>query len=299
MIRLAHLSDIHVISPRVRWALRDWFNKRMTGWFNLRVLRRGELFRDSAEVLAALVDDVYARRPDFLVFSGDATTLGFDEEYALAASLLRVGAPDSIPALAVPGNHDYYTRLCPTSGRFERYFAPWLEGERVGDATYPFARRVGPVYLIAVNSATANRWFWDSTGNVGPAQLDRLGQLLAQPHIAACPRILVTHYPIYVRGGSPEKRFRRLHDLEATLQVARAGGVCLWLHGHRHHPYQVPRSLRVPLPSVCAGSGTMRDCWTYAEYTLDGEQLHVDRRRYQPQWKTFSTAETVALKLAL
>jgi hypothetical protein len=179
---------------------------------------------------------------------------------------------------------------------FEHYFGPWLEGERLDGATYPFARRVGPVYLIAVNSATGNRWFWDSTGMVGPAQLERLRRLLAQPHIAACPRFLVTHYPIWRAGGRPENRLRHLCDLQATVQVALQGGVSLWLHGHRHHPYHVAGA---PLPSICVGSGTQRDCWTYAEYAYDGGALQVERRQFRPREKRFTTGEVFTLKLRL
>jgi 3',5'-cyclic AMP phosphodiesterase CpdA len=299
MLRLAHVSDIHLYHPQARWGLRDWFNKRLPGWLNLRLLRRGRLFRDSVAVLRALVADVYERQPDCLLFSGDATSLGFEEEFALAADLLRVGRPDGLPAFAVPGNHDYYTRRAAASGLFEKYFGPWMEGERVEDHQYPFARKVGPVTLIGVNSCTGNIWFWDSTGSISQPQLDRLRQLLARPHIAAGPRFLVTHYPIGIAGGGPEKRNRRLRDLTAALEVAAQGGVAVWLHGHRHHPYHTLPTALIPIPAVCAGSGTQHGIWTYAEYTFDGEHLRVQRRRYQPTTGRFEPAEAFDLPLAV
>jgi 3',5'-cyclic AMP phosphodiesterase CpdA len=293
-LRFVHVSDIHLFCPHARWRLGDWFGKRLTGWINSRFLRRRRLFQHADKVLACLMDEVQARRPDLLLFSGDASTLGTEEELARASALLRIG---DLPGLAVPGNHDYYVRSCAASGAFERHFAPWLDGERLDGAVYPFARRVGPVYLIAVNSCTGNVWPWDATGRTGPAQRERLRRLLAMPHLAACPRVLVTHYPIARASGEPEDWKHRLHDLRETLEVALAGGVSLWLHGHRHHPYQHPRSALAPIPSICAGSATQLDCWTYAEYTTDGDEWHVERRSYRPESSRFERQETFSWRL--
>src|SRR3954470_9792471 len=117
-IRLAHFSDIHV-SAAAAWRLRDYFNKRVSAWLNLRLLGRGHSFRHTDRVLAALAEDLRNRGFDRLVFSGDATAMGFDEEVDRAARLLGVGQPGYPPGLAVPGNHDYYTWTAMTSGHFE------------------------------------------------------------------------------------------------------------------------------------------------------------------------------------
>src|SRR5262245_25443200 len=115
-IRLAHFSDVHVHAPACAWRLEDWLSKRLTAWVNLRLLGRGFRFRRHEEVLAALRAELGERRPDRLVFSGDATALGFGEEVARAAALLGV---EELPGLAVPGNHDYCTRSAMRSGQFE------------------------------------------------------------------------------------------------------------------------------------------------------------------------------------
>jgi 3',5'-cyclic AMP phosphodiesterase CpdA len=298
MIRLAHLSDVHIFCPAARWQPRDWFNKRLTGWLNLRLFGRGRRFRHAASVLQALADDIRQRRPDCVVFSGDATALGFEEELAEATKLLRVGRPDGLAGLAVPGNHDYYTRGCADSFLFEQYFAPWLEGERVEGFTYPFARRVGPVWLIAVNSSKGNRWFWDATGRVGEAQLDRLHRLLARLELAGGPRILVTHYPALRADGTPENRTHLLHDCGQLMEAAQDRGVALWLHGHRHEPYHLPPTSLCPIPTIGAGSGTQEGIWTYAEHSYDGGEWKVEHRRYRPEMQKFDAGEQFAIKLA-
>src|SRR5262249_20772699 len=162
-----------------------------------------------------------------VVFSGDATTLGFEAEFAVAARALEI---DSMPGLAVPGNHDYYTRAPVKTGLFERYFAPWQRGERIGDATYPFAQRVGHCWLIGVNPARANRLIWDARGLVGAEQMSRLRELLKR--LSPVPRILVTHYPLYLADRQPEKRWRRLRDWQAFREIVIEGKIALWLHGH-------------------------------------------------------------------
>ncbi len=291
MIRLAHLSDVHIFCPHARWERRDWFNKRLSGWFNIRCLGRGHRFRQAAAVLKALVADVYERKPDCIVFSGDATALGFEEELAEAAAILRVGQPGGLPGFAVPGNHDYYTRGCAESFLFEQYFAPWLEGQRIDGAIYPFARRVGDVWLIGVNSSTGNRWFWDATGRVGEDQLDRLRRLLNQLDHDHAPRILVTHYPVARADGTPENHEHLLHDLSKLIETAEDGDVALWLHGHRHDPYIITASPKCSIPSICAGSGTQEGLWTYAEHQFDGKTWQVTRRRYQPEKQLFVDGE--------
>ena len=77
MVRLAHFSDIHLTARPLGWRVRDAFNKRPTGWVNVKVLGRGHRFRHANDVTAALRREFAGRGFDQLVFSGDATTLGF------------------------------------------------------------------------------------------------------------------------------------------------------------------------------------------------------------------------------
>jgi 3',5'-cyclic AMP phosphodiesterase CpdA len=293
-VRLAHLSDVHVTAPRLGWRKRDWFGKRLAAWLNLRVLGRARHFSRTDEVLLALRAELRQRQVDRLIFSGDATALGFEQEVERAAGLLGVGAADAPPGLAVPGNHDYLSRSDAASGHFERHFAPWQAGERVDEATYPFAQRVGPAWLVAVNSSTPNLWAWDSRGHVGSDQLRRLERLLAR--LEGGPRVLVTHYPVKRACGRPETRGRALRDLAELLAVARAGGVGLWLHGHRHDSYHHPAAEDAPFPVICAGSATQQGRWSYGEYTLSGGRLSGVRRVYEAG-VGFRDAATFEVKL--
>ncbi|HTU92447.1 MAG TPA: metallophosphoesterase [Gemmataceae bacterium] len=282
IIRLAHFSDIHVTASDCSWRLGDWLNKRMSAWINLHLLGRGKHFRHSERILIALRRELRQRNFDRLVFSGDATALGFEEEMRKATELLAVA---EAPGLAVPGNHDYCTHAAMRSGHFERYFAPWQSGERIGDADYPFAQRVGNVWLVAVNSSTANRLYWDARGRVGAAQLARLEKLLAG--LSPGPRILVTHYPIWLSDGGREHTFHGLRDLDDLIAVAERGGVVLWLHGHRHENYHHACSERMPFPIICAGSTTQHGRWSYNDYTINDSHLRTVQRVFVEEQGSF------------
>ncbi len=294
MIRLAHLSDIHVTAANLEWRPVDWCNKRLAAWFNFRCLGRRFRFRHGDEVLVKLMAELRRLRPDHVIFSGDATALGFESEMRRAAEFLGVqGSP--IPGLAVPGNHDYCTRPVAASGLFERVFAPWQNGERIDGQTYPFAQKAGAAWLLAVNSCTGNRWAWDAGGSVGAPQLERLQRLLGT--LPAGPRILVTHYPICLEDGRPERKTHGLRDVNDLVAEAARGGVSLWLHGHRHHPYFMAAGNPASFPIICAGSATQTGCWSYGQYTLEGKRFHVQRRVYDLEQGNFRDDEAFEVEL--
>lgn len=295
MIRLVHFSDIHVTTSPLGWAWRDWFSKRLPGWLNSHCLGRKRRFQHSDAVMQALAADLGRQPPDHIIFSGDATALGFEREILHAAALLGVNQR-AIPGIAVPGNHDYYTRSVAASGLFERVFARWQVGERIDGAAYPFAQRVGPLWLIGVNSCTGNVWPYDATGQVGAAQLERLGRLLAG--LAPGPRLLVTHYPVCDGAGQPERPWHVLRDVRELVAIAAAGNVDLWLHGHRHKAFHLFDVGIAPFPIICAGSATELNKWGHWVYHADGHRLEAQRRTYDPGTGAFQDGEKFELSLS-
>lgn len=294
MVRLAQLSDVHVTSPRLGWQLIDWASKRLTSWVNDRWLGRRRRFLHADRILACLIDELPKRKLDHLIFSGDATALGFETEFRRAAEVLQVGR-GTIPGLAVPGNHDYCTRAAAASGWFEHYFAPWQDGVRVDGHRYPFAQRAGDVWLVGVNAAHGNQLPWDASGRVGADQLARLRVLLGA--LAPGPRVLVIHYPVCLPNGRREAFHHGLRDLRPVLEVAAAGGVGLWLHGHRHAPYWFQKTPFAPFPVICAGTTTEAGIWSYNEYSIHAGTVEVVRRTYDPVAHAFRDAESFALHM--
>jgi 3',5'-cyclic AMP phosphodiesterase CpdA len=295
MVRLAHFSDIHLTAQALGWRVRDAFNKRTTGWVNVKLLGRGAGFRQANDVTAALRSEFGTRGFDQLVFSGDATTMGFASEMIESARRVGVGDPALPPGIAVPGNHDVYVHHSLRGRLFEEAFAGWLVGERVAPGDYPFAKKVGHVWLIAINSAKPNFLHWDASGRVGDAQLLLFRELCES--LDDGPRIVVSHYPLLMENHRPEPYWHRLRDYARVLRAAAECGVCLWLHGHRHRWYVLPPAANLPFPTICTGSSTQYGRWGYHDYTIDGWHLTGVRRVYDPATNTFLDSDRFDLEL--
>lgn len=294
---LAHFSDIHLTTHPLGWTGVDFAGKRVSGWINMCLLGRGKNFREASRVLSHLVRELDALKPDHRIFSGDASGLGFESEVSLAASLLQVTEHRNCGALAIPGNHDYYTRRAARSGCFERCFDAWQKGERIDEHPYPFAQKAGQFWLVAVNSSTPNRGVIDASGEVGAAQLERLDALLTR--LSPEPRILVTHYPICLWDGSPEKHHRRLRDLDRVLDTVAKHGICLWLHGHRHQAYHLQETPRAKFPVICAGSATQEGRASYGIYEIEESRLSGRRRGFSFDRDAFEDVEQFEIRLAI
>src|SRR5690606_788463 len=159
MLRLAHLSDVH-LGPLPDLAYRDLVSKRITGYINWRRNRRANLHEG---VIDAIVADMKAEAPDHIAVSGDLMNLSLDGEIELSRLWLQsLGDPAAVSV--VPGNHDAYVpgaldKTCAA-------WAPWMHGDGEKKAaargTFPFLRVRGPMALIGVSSARATAPFMAS-----------------------------------------------------------------------------------------------------------------------------------------
>ena len=273
----------------------DWLNKRLTSWFNHRFLGRAKQLFPCGQDHRPFDGRVAARGIDHLVFSGDATALGFESEIRRAAEILRVGE-QPIPGFAIPGNHDYCTRSAAASGHFENYFAKWQQGRRIGEHCYPFAQQAGPAWLIGVNAATGNRSPINAGGSVGTEQLQRLQQLLdsLEPGF----RILVLHFPFCLADG-----FART----VLSRPARSRCLARSRPGRRRPPLAArasPFAVLFPaakqgarFPSSAPAPRRRMASGLTANTTIEGNSLQAVRREYDPSEGRFRDAETFALQL--
>ena len=81
------------------------------------------------------------------------------------------------------------------------------------------------------------------------------------------------------------------------VAVAERGGICLWLHGHRHHTYHVNKREIAPFPIICAGSATERGIWNYCEYTVSDLHLRAQVRRFESGRRQFQDTDVFELEL--
>ena len=220
---LAHLSDPHLGPlPPVRW--HQLASKRITGYINWRRNRSGSM---GASALEAITADLHARAPDHVCVTGDLTNLALRLELERAAEWLEtLGSPEHVTA--VPGNHDAYVPGAVAAAT--RLWSPWMTGERVGDAPYPFLRRRGDVCIIGCSTAEASAPLLA----VGPFRSDqalRLERLLASAE--GTFRVVMVHHPPVVGATAASHAMR---GIERFAGAVRAAGAELVLHGHTHLP---------------------------------------------------------------
>ena len=234
MLRIAHVSDTHVLSMRgVEWRAM-LVNKRLTGQANT-LLRRGRVHR--REYLLAVLAAA-AAEADQVVVTGDITNLSLESEYHEARALLD-GVARSVEVTVVPGNHDIYLPSIHRERRFPHHFRTFLRSDLpelaldLPAGPYPCVKLRGPAAIIALSSGVPRPPFV-AAGYLGEAQRMALARVLAHPEVARrTPVILVHHPPVDSRS-----RLARLRDglvdaapLRATLAPVARG---LLLFGHLH-----------------------------------------------------------------
>ena len=252
MFTLAHVTDWHATDPRgAGW--KPLLGKRAFGWLSWK-LRRGRAHRP--EVLAALTRDLGRQAPDHIAVTGDLTHIALPQEFAQSAQQLRDLAEPSRIAL-VPGNHDRYVRVS-SSESWDRW-APFMVSDGAPDSRaplpteWPTLRVRGEVALIGTCSAVATPWF-QASGRLGDAQLDRLEALLFELGERDLFRVVLVHHPPLDRDRSSR---RRLLDAPRLREILSRAGAELVLHGHRHRTrIQVLPGPRGPIPVVGARSST-------------------------------------------
>ena len=234
VFRIAHVSDLHVLSATGAEWRRMLFNKRLTGHANL-ILRRGRVHR--REYLRAVLAAASAQA-DHVVVTGDITNLSLESEYEAARELLDEMAR-AVEVTVVPGNHDIYLPSIHREGRFQHHFEPFMRTDLPQFAVdlqagpFPFVKLRGPVALIGLSSAVPRPPFV-SAGYLGHEQLDALARLLAHPEIRSRTPVLLIHHPP-VDARWPVVRLRDgLVDAAALRRTLAGLSSGLVLYGHTH-----------------------------------------------------------------
>lgn len=143
-----HIGDLHfwkiTLNPM------HYLGKRLLGNSNL-ILRRARKFQKN--LAGELIDRICELDPDYVLFSGDFTTTASRREFEQAIAAIKPLA-DHFPGrvLAVPGNHDRYTRRDIRRLTFEGHFGAHRPGE-----TWPFFLQLEQgFWLIGIDGGTSN-----------------------------------------------------------------------------------------------------------------------------------------------
>jgi Icc protein len=209
-------------------------------------------------LLERAIAEVNELEPDVVVISGDLTSHGFKDEYALAREYLNRVECESM--VVIPGNHDSRN---VGYVHFEELFG-----------TRNSVLRLGGVTIVAVDSSEPDL----DNGQIGRGRYRWIEEQFSDP---ADLRVFVLHHHLLPVPGTGRER-NIVHDAGDTLEALQRAGVDLVLAGHKHVPYawRLENLFVVNAGTVSSSRlrGNGRPCYNLIE--VDG--THVDVWRKYP-----------------
>jgi 3',5'-cyclic AMP phosphodiesterase CpdA len=207
-------------------------------------------------LLERAISEINDLEPDIVICSGDLTTFGFKEEYALAKQYLDRIACESL--VVIPGNHDSRN-------------VGFLHFERLFGDRFSVLRKDG-VTVVAVDSTEPDL----DHGQIGRGHYRWIEEQFAPP---ADLRVFVLHHHLLPVPGTGRER-NVVYDAGDVIECLQGAGVDLVLSGHKHVPYAWKLE---DLFIVNAGTvsslrlrGMTRPCYNLIEVT--GSHVDVWRR---------------------
>lgn len=233
-MRIAHLSDLHLLSLYGAVPFR-LFNKRLTGYLNLRFHRKSV---HKPFAVHAAAQEIKRLGIDHVVITGDLSNLALEGEFELVRRFLddELGlAPERVSI--IPGNHDAYTAGAHRSRRFATTFARYLQSDlpelTAPGEVFPFVHLRGAAALIGLSTALP-RLPLVASGALGRAQLDALERILAHPEVRDRTPVILQHHPIHNPRSRAKTALEGLVDADAEAHALRHLARGLLLHGHLH-----------------------------------------------------------------
>jgi 3',5'-cyclic AMP phosphodiesterase CpdA len=208
--------------------------------------------------LERAIAEVNEMQPDVVVISGDLTSNGFKDEYALAREYLN--GIECTSMVVIPGNHDSRN---VGYVHFEDLF-----GERNS------VLNVGPATIVAVDSSEPDL----DNGQVGRGRYRLIEEAFAG---AANLRIFVLHHHLLPIPGTGRER-NIVHDAGDTLECLQRAEVDLVLAGHKHVPYAWRLEDLFVVNAGTVSSSRLRGKGRPCYNVVDVEGTHVDVWRRYP-----------------
>jgi 3',5'-cyclic AMP phosphodiesterase CpdA len=257
-MRFVHISDIHAgVMPRNPCA---WTDKRALGALNQLLRRKRRLHM---EYLARATTRIRSLEPDWVVITGDLTSIGSPDEFALALEALRPLHEGASPApiLFVPGNHDAYVRDPASAAALQNAFAVLNGGRWTPEPANKSSNGGLPAEIalpnlnIFVLDECRPTLPWLSTGQLSAAARGKFLAWTERPRLTGEKRLVVGHYPARLANGRRIDWRRRLEDDHLLQDALDNGRIDVALCGHCHTPFV--RTEPSGAVEICAGALTV------------------------------------------
>ncbi|MBX3191149.1 MAG: metallophosphoesterase [Labilithrix sp.] len=217
-MRIAHLSDVHVLAPRP--SAID---------IGTRFVSFGRAL-DPAERLRKLATGLgRAREADHVVISGDLTELGTAAQLETFAEALHDARIDPRRITLVPGNHDAYTGGDAWSRALDGPLAAFREGS--AERGVKIVERDGVTFVPLDVSCHQN--VLRAAGELSDLDIEALDRRLTD--LAGRPVVVVLHHSPFVHSTFAWQWLHGLRGAERLTDVLTRHREVHVLHGHLHH----------------------------------------------------------------
>jgi Icc protein len=207
-------------------------------------------------LLERAITEINDLEPAIVICSGDLTTFGFKEEYALAKRYLDKIECESL--VVIPGNHDSRN-------------VGYIHFERLFGDRHSVLRKDG-ILVVAVDSTEPDL----DHGQIGRGRYRWIEEQFAEE---ADLRIFVLHHHLLPVPGTGRER-NVVYDAGDVIECLQRAGVNLVLSGHKHVPYawKLENLFIVNAGTVSSLRlrGTTRPCYNVIE--VNGSHVDVWRR---------------------
>jgi len=280
-MRIAQVSDFHF--TRLTWNPSRLFSKRILGNLSWLFSRKNNFSSDQLEPLPQIFSKLGV---DLVLLGGDFTTTALSSEFEIAEQFIK---KIKQPWIAIPGNHDHYTKRAYRTHRYYNYFS-----NSTPEGPYRLAEHgleihiLSPEWtLIAMDTAHATSLI--SSAGLLSLQLETHLEKALQS--ISSSTLLFNHYPFLSNNDKPRHSLQRGEALEKLL--TRHPKVRLYLHGHTHHRAIAdlqPSNLPVVLDS---GSAAQSHDGSWNLIDLGSSGCTVTGYRFNAEWTPFQTQEII------
>ncbi|HSX13741.1 MAG TPA: metallophosphoesterase [Chlamydiales bacterium] len=252
-MRIAHLSDIHF--TQLTFNPLRLFPKRIFGHLNWLIHRRKYFNHQMIDLLPNLFRELHV---DLVLFAGDFTSSSLHSEFMIAKKWM---SKLPIPWIAIPGNHDHYTRT--SAHRYYQYFES-LKPHPIGNNWW-----VIPMDTTCPNPIRSSKGIFSNA-----AQLEELLNQISGNVI------LLNHYPFFQQ----ESKDRSLEGGEELEQLIRKHPkIKLYLHGHTHrHSIADLQVDNLPIILDSGSCSLRKGSWNLIDLSEDG--CNVTPYTWQNTW---------------